>query len=67
MSFTSQTFWVFFAAVAGLYWLRAEKRWQNVILLLASYVFYGSWDWRCLALIFISTVVDYIWEPSNVQ
>jgi len=29
------------------------------MLLLASYVFYGSWDWRFLSLIWISTVLDY--------
>ena len=32
---------------------------QNRFLLAASYVFYGSWDWRFLSLIFLSTVVDY--------
>ena len=34
-------------------------RLQNGILLIASYVFYGFWDWRFLALLFVSTVVDY--------
>jgi len=29
------------------------------MLLVASYVFYGAWDWRFLSLIFISTVLDY--------
>jgi len=29
------------------------------MLLLASYIFYGSWDWRYLSLILISTFVDY--------
>ena len=33
---------------------------QNAWLLLASYVFYGWWDWRFLGLILISTVVDFI-------
>jgi alginate O-acetyltransferase complex protein AlgI len=32
---------------------------QNVLLVLASYVFYGWWDWRFLGLIAFSTVVDY--------
>jgi len=26
----------------------------------ASYVFYGAWDWRFLSLIWVSTVLDYI-------
>ncbi|MFC1577176.1 MBOAT family O-acyltransferase [Candidatus Omnitrophota bacterium] len=29
------------------------------MLLVASYVFYGSWDWRFLSLIWISTILDY--------
>lgn len=42
------------------------------MLLLASYVFYGFWDWRFLSLIFISTVVDYfcglyIYESASIQ
>ena len=32
---------------------------QNRFLLVASYVFYGFWDWRFLGLILFSTVVDY--------
>jgi D-alanyl-lipoteichoic acid acyltransferase DltB (MBOAT superfamily) len=32
---------------------------QNLLLLVASYVFYGWWDWRFLGLIAFSTVVDY--------
>jgi len=30
-----------------------------MLILFASYVFYGWWDWRFLSLIFLSTVVDY--------
>jgi D-alanyl-lipoteichoic acid acyltransferase DltB (MBOAT superfamily) len=33
--------------------------WKNRFLLVASYFFYGSWDWRFLALIFLTTAVDY--------
>lgn len=33
--------------------------WQNLWLLTASYVFYGWWDYRFLALIVASTLVDY--------
>lgn len=44
-----------------LYWAVGFKRikWQNVILLLASYLFYGLWDWRFLFLIIASSLVDY--------
>ena len=58
MLFNSYTFWVFFAIVLLAY-RRLGHRSQNRLLLVASYVFYGFWDWRFLSLIFISTIVDY--------
>jgi len=39
---------------------RLTHRWQNVFLLIASYVFYSAWDYRFLSLILISTGVDYL-------
>jgi D-alanyl-lipoteichoic acid acyltransferase DltB (MBOAT superfamily) len=33
---------------------------QNLLVVVASYVFYGWWDWRFLSLIVCSTVVDYL-------
>jgi alginate O-acetyltransferase complex protein AlgI len=33
---------------------------QNVFLLVASYFFYGWWDWRFLSLIAFSSSVDYL-------
>ncbi len=59
MLFNSLQFAVFFVIVYSLY-LVLEHKWQNRMLLVASYVFYGAWDWRFLSLIFISTVLDYI-------
>ena len=32
---------------------------QNLLIVVASYVFYGWWDWRFLSLILFSTIVDY--------
>ena len=32
---------------------------QNVLIVTASYIFYGWWDWRFLSLILFSTLVDY--------
>lgn len=58
MLFNSYSFFIFFAIVYALYLLLKHKE-QNSLLLIASYVFYGSWDWRFLSLILISTVVDY--------
>lgn len=61
MLFTSVTFLVFFCVTFTLYWTFLYKRpfARNLFLLLASYVFYGWWDWRFLSLIFISSVIDY--------
>jgi D-alanyl-lipoteichoic acid acyltransferase DltB (MBOAT superfamily) len=41
-------------------YLKSPHRIQNILLLVASYFFYGYWDYRYLSLLFISTVVDYL-------
>jgi alginate O-acetyltransferase complex protein AlgI len=45
-----------------LYWFVFQKnlKAQNTLLLAASYVFYGWWDWRFLSLIAFSSIVDYL-------
>ena len=58
MVFNSLVFLVFFLIVYGLYRVLPHKG-QNLLLLVASYFFYGWWDWRFLSLIFISTLVDF--------
>jgi alginate O-acetyltransferase complex protein AlgI len=58
MLFNSYIFWVFFAVVFVLYRLLSHRA-QNRMLLAASYVFYGYWDWRFLFIMLFSTVVDY--------
>lgn len=62
MLFNSIAFIIFFPAVFLIYWLTPNKkcRFQNIILLLSSYVFYGWWDWRFLSLIAFSSIVDYL-------
>ena len=61
MLFNSFEFLLFFPIVFVLYWILSKQRliFQNILLLVASYVFYGWWDYRFLALIFLSTLVDY--------
>ena len=59
MLFNSPVFIVFFAVVFCLYWLLRKRRPQNVLLLIASYVFYGAWSWKFLLLLMISTAVDF--------
>ena len=60
MTFTDQGYAVFLAVVFALYWSVRHKTAQNVVLLAASYLFYGFiHPWFCL-LIAASTVVDYV-------
>src|SRR6058998_2470522 len=59
MNYNDPTFWLLFAAVYAAYW-RLTHRQQNDVLLVASYIFYGFWDYRFLFLILISTVIDFI-------
>lgn len=44
---------------AGYLLLGRNYRSQNRWLLLASYFFYGYWDWRFCSLLLISTLVDF--------
>ncbi len=59
MTYTSIAFWLFFALLCPLYWRLRHDR-QNSLLLVASYVFYASWDARFLFLILLSTLIDFI-------
>src|SRR4051812_37112547 len=59
MTFNSLQFALLLAIVISVYWSLKLKG-QNRLLLLASYVFYGWWDWRFLALLWLTTVVDFI-------
>ena len=61
MLFNSLDFAVFLPIVFVLYWFVTNHnlKLQNALIVAASYVFYGWWDWRFLSLIIFSTVVDY--------
>jgi D-alanyl-lipoteichoic acid acyltransferase DltB (MBOAT superfamily) len=59
MLFDSPAYFVFLIPVVLVYW-RLTHRGQNIFLLLASYFFYGWWDWRFLALMIGSTTVDFL-------
>ena len=58
MLFDSPVYFIFLFLVVSVYWQLGQRN-QNIFLLLASYFFYGWWDWRFLALVLLSTVVDY--------
>ena len=60
MLFTSIEFFVFLPVVFALYWLlRKQLRWQNLLVVAASYIFYGWWDWRFLLLIAFTSACSY--------
>ena len=69
MLFNSFEYLIFLPIVFLLYWfvfdyaMRGCKRqllWQNLLIVVASYVFYGWWDWRFLILIAITTVLSFL-------
>lgn len=60
MLFNSTVFLKFFGAFLLLYWLvRGRLRARNVLIVLASYLFYGWWDYRFLGLLLASSLLDY--------
>lgn len=58
MQFNSVQYALFLPLVVLLYW-RLPFRYRNVLIVIASYVFYGAWDVRFLGLLAFSTVVDF--------
>lgn len=57
MQFDSYIYALFLPLVFSLYWMLAKHlKWQNAMLLVASYTFYGWWDWRFLGLIIATSL-----------
>src|SRR3990172_3447724 len=59
MIFTSFDFLIFYLIVFSLYWLVRRHAWQNLLLLAASYVFYGWMHPWYAILLGLSTLADY--------
>ena len=61
MLFNSVDFAVFLPAIFALYWAvgKENRKGQNLVLIIGSYLFYGWWDWRFLLLIFASSALDF--------
>ena len=60
MLFNSFEFTLFLPVVFLLYWfVFRTRKIQNLFLVVASYVFYGWWDWRFLFLIAITSFCSY--------
>ncbi len=60
MFFNSSGFLLFFLAVLAFYYLHFSWRQKKVMLLVASYIFYGLWNPPLVLLLLASTVVDWI-------
>jgi D-alanyl-lipoteichoic acid acyltransferase DltB (MBOAT superfamily) len=62
MLFNSIDFAIFLPIVFAFYWFifSHNLKAQNLFILIASYVFYGWWDWKFLSLIFLSSLADYL-------
>lgn len=59
MTFTTLIFAMFLLVVWSLYWAIGQRRAQNLLLLSASYFFYGWWDYRFCGLMLGSSLLDY--------
>jgi len=61
MLFNSIDFAFFLPIVFLLYWFVTQKnlKLQNLLIIVASYLFYGWWDYRFLSLIVFSSLLDY--------
>lgn len=60
MEFTSLSFLLFVPIFFALYWMSAKRlRIQNMLVVAASYTFYGCWSWEFLWLLLATTVTSY--------
>jgi alginate O-acetyltransferase complex protein AlgI len=60
MLFNSHVFVIFFVVVYALYLLLMKHhKLQNTLLLVASLIFYGYWDWSLLLLLLLSKTVNF--------
>lgn len=61
MLFNSLEYLIFLPIVFLLYWFAFKKReWQNLLIVLSSYYFYGCWSWKFLLLISFTTLTSYL-------
>jgi D-alanyl-lipoteichoic acid acyltransferase DltB (MBOAT superfamily) len=70
MLFNSFEFLLFLPIMFILYWFVFNKKlsWQNGLVLVASYFFYGWWSWKFMGLLMLSTALDYaygFWVASS--
>jgi D-alanyl-lipoteichoic acid acyltransferase DltB (MBOAT superfamily) len=61
MHFPTLTFGLFFLAIYALVWTIGARsnEWRKILLLVASWIFYGAWDWRFVALLIASAFINW--------
>lgn len=59
MLFPTLTFHLFFIATFAVVWAARDNEWRKILLLAASWIFYGAWDWRFVALLIASGVLNW--------
>lgn len=60
MLFNSFEYLLFLPIVFCLYWFVSKPlKWQNLLIVVASYIFYGWWDYRFLVLIAFTTLCSF--------
>ena len=75
MLFNSLAFLIFLPIVFILYWNMRSLHWQNRMIIVASFFFYGWWDWRFLLLMIATCIANYYIgnrifrkrQPSNLN
>jgi D-alanyl-lipoteichoic acid acyltransferase DltB (MBOAT superfamily) len=60
MLFPTFAFCLFFLTLYALVWLIGDhNEWRKLIILVASWVFYGAWDWRFVLLLMASAWLNF--------
>jgi len=59
MLFPTLSFGLFFLLVFALTWSTTSNDWRKLVLLVASWIFYGAWDWRFVPLLIVSAVMNW--------
>ena len=69
MSFASAVFLIFLPAVFALYYCFPSRQGQNMVLLAASYFFYGWWDYRFCGLMLFASLLDFLigWKMAETR
>ncbi len=60
MLFPTLTFGLFFLGLFAVAWaVRRSNEWRKLLILAASWIFYGAWDWRFVALLIGSALINW--------